>query len=46
MRKVLIYFAGFLTIFFIVPVICTITPKKEQETVANETGNTQNSTKI
>lgn len=44
MRKVLIYFTGFLTIFFIVPVICTITPKKVKETVANETGNTQNST--
>lgn len=46
MRKVLIYFAGFLMIFFIVPAICTITPKKEkaQETVANETGNTQNRT--
>lgn len=44
MRKVLIYFAGFLTIFFIASVICTITPKKVQETVANETGNMQNNT--
>lgn len=38
MRKILIYFSGFLIIFFIVPAICTVTPKKEtvQETVENE----------
>lgn len=30
MRKVLIYFSGFLMLFFIVPAICTVTPKKEQ----------------
>lgn len=44
MRKVVIYFIGFLTIFFIVPAICTITPKKVQETVANETNTTQEDT--
>lgn len=44
MKKVLIYFAGFLVIFFIVPVICTVTPKKAQETVANETNTTQENT--
>ena len=43
MRKILIYFTGFFIIFFIIPVICTVTHKKEeqvQETVA-ETENTQ-----
>ena len=36
MRKILIYFAGFLLLFFIMPVICTVTPSKEekQEVVA------------
>lgn len=44
MRKMLIYFAGFLIIFFIAPAICTVTPKKEkiQETVANGTNITEN----
>lgn len=38
MKKMLIYFVGFLIIFFIVPIICTVTPKKEniQETVSSE----------
>ena len=43
MRKILIYFTGFFIIFFIIPVICTVPHKKEeqvQETVA-ETENTQ-----
>lgn len=43
MRKILIYFTGFFIIFFIIPVLCTVTYKKEeqvQETVA-ETENTQ-----
>lgn len=44
MRKVLIYFAGFLIIFFIAPAICTITPKKTQEAVANETNTAQEDT--
>ena len=30
MRKVLIYFAGFLMLFFIIPAICTVTPNKEK----------------
>lgn len=36
MRKILIYFCAFITICFIAPAVCTITPKKEQETIANE----------
>ena len=43
MRKILIYFTGFFIIFFIIPVICTVPHKQEeqvQETVA-ETENTQ-----
>lgn len=38
MKNVLIYLGIFLTLFFIIPVICTITPNKEkiQETVAIE----------
>lgn len=38
MKKMLIYFVGFLIIFFIVPIICTVTPKKEniQETASSE----------
>ena len=40
MKKILIYFIGFLLIFFIMPAICTITPKT-QETVAKESENTQ-----
>ena len=41
MRKVLIYFSIFLLIFFLVPVICTVTPKKEnvQETIAQNSNN-------
>ena len=36
MRKILIYFAGFLMLFFIIPAICTVTPSKEniQPTIA------------
>lgn len=30
MRKILIYFAGFLMLFFIIPAICTVTPNKEE----------------
>ena len=33
MRKILIYFAGFIILFFIIPAICTETPEK-QETFA------------
>ena len=33
MRKILIYFAGFIILFFVIPAICTITPEK-QETLA------------
>lgn len=33
MRKILIYFAGFIILFFIIPAICTVTPEK-QETLA------------
>lgn len=43
MRKILIYFTGFFIIFFIIPVICTVPHKKQeqvQETIA-ETENTQ-----
>ena len=29
MRKILIYFVGFLMLFFIIPAICTVTPSKE-----------------
>ena len=31
MRKILTYFAGFLLLFFIIPAICTVTPKKEKK---------------
>jgi stage II sporulation protein D len=36
MKNVLIYFSGFLMLFFIIPAICTVTPSKEnyQETLA------------
>ncbi|MBQ2836196.1 MAG: stage II sporulation protein D [Clostridia bacterium] len=38
MKKILIYFGGFLMLFFIIPAICTITPSKEptQETLSTE----------
>lgn len=41
MRKILIYFGGFLMLFFIIPAICTITPSKEpvQETLSTEVSN-------
>lgn len=37
MRKILIYFVGFLLLFFIIPAICTVTPNKEptQEVATN-----------
>ena len=41
MKKLLIYFLGFVIIFFIAPAICTVTPKKTQEVIAVE--NEQNS---
>ena len=30
MRKILIYFAGFIILFFIIPAICTVTPEKQE----------------
>lgn len=42
MKKILIYFLGFMIIFFIIPVICTTTPKKIQETVSEVNAITQN----
>lgn len=38
MKKILLYFIGFLTILFIIPVICTIVPQNNniEEVVANE----------
>ena len=38
MKKILLYFIGFLTIIFIIPVICTIVPQNNniEEVVANE----------
>ena len=41
MRKLLIYILGFLVLFFVAPVICTITPKREnvQETATKFTEN-------
>ena len=44
MRKMLIYFSGFLIMFFVLPAICTITPAKEnvQETVATTEDELQN----
>ena len=45
MKKILIYFSGFLMIFFIIPAICTITPPKAQETLATtDTQKTQEET--
>lgn len=41
MRKIVTYFFGFLTIFFIVPVICTVTPKKVEETASTEIINSE-----
>lgn len=47
MKKILIYFAGFLILFFIIPAICTITPKKEpvQEVGTTEVTNENNESK-
>jgi len=44
MRKVLIYFGGFLMLFFIIPAICTITPNREQvkETASSGVSNENN----
>ena len=36
MKKFFLYFIGFVIIFFIAPAICTATPKKSKETVAQE----------
>lgn len=43
MKKLLIYFLGFLMIFFIIPAICTVTPKKEsvKETISATTNEEQ-----
>ena len=41
MRKILIYFVGFLLLFFIIPAICTVTPNKEQ--ILEVTTNTEQS---
>lgn len=44
MKKILIYFGGFLMMFFIIPAICTITPNKQQaqETVSADVSNENN----
>ena len=41
MKKILIYFGGFVLVFFIIPAMCTITPNKEpaQETLSTEASN-------
>ena len=36
MKKFLIYFLGFVIVFFIAPAICTVTPRNTQETIATE----------
>ena len=36
MKKFLIYFFGFVIVFFIAPAICTVTPRNTQETIATE----------
>lgn len=43
MKKVIIYFCGFVIIFFIAPAICTVSPQKEetQETVASKPEQTE-----
>ena len=37
MKKILLYLVGFIIIFFIIPVLLTISPKKEnvEETISN-----------
>lgn len=37
MRKFLLYFCGFVIIFFVAPAICTATPQKKQENNTQET---------
>lgn len=39
MKRTLVYVFGFIILFFVFPAVCTITPKKEQETVTNEANN-------
>lgn len=50
MKKILIYFGGFLMLFFIIPAICTITPSKdsEEQTASTEVAdeNTEQQTPI
>ena len=41
MKKFLIYFFGFVIVFFIAPAICTVTPSKTQEVIATENGQEQ-----
>lgn len=41
MKKFLIYFLGFVIVFFIAPAICTVTPSKTQEVIATENGQEQ-----
>lgn len=41
MRRFLLYFCGFVILFFIAPAICTVTSGKSQETIADDGGNEQ-----
>lgn len=41
MKKVLLYFSGFVILFFIVPVICTVTPPKENIQQVIETADSE-----
>ena len=41
MKKFLIYFLGFVIVFFIAPAICTVTPSKTQEVIATDNGQEQ-----
>lgn len=44
MKKFLIYFLGFVILFFIAPAICTVTPRNTQEVIATENNQENEST--
>ena len=46
MKKFLTYFLSFIILFFVLPALCTVVPKKVQETVSNEENNTNDEVNV
>ena len=46
MKKLLTSFLSYIFLFFVLPALCTVVPKKVQETVSNEENNTNDEVNV